>query len=174
MKIPRHNPPSIKAVGSLSPAIREFNPSANIAKVKVKKVISNSNFKFLPTSNIAAHWKTLHYLFISFQNARIVVVINQIVKVIVPLMMINPIIFLINEFPIKSTVRKNHVKRKTPIKSNIIPFLKILFISCHPCNDPIHQIFSIIYTKTCSSSSYQNRHPEFHNTLLIYHMFSHR
>ena len=55
MKIPRHNPPSIKAVGSLPPAIREFNPSANIAKVKVKKVISNSNFKFLPASNIAAH-----------------------------------------------------------------------------------------------------------------------
>ena len=55
MKIPRHNPPSIKVVGSLPPAIREFNPSANIAKVKVKKVISNSNFKFLPTSNIAAH-----------------------------------------------------------------------------------------------------------------------
>ena len=41
MKIPRHNPPSIKAVGSLPPAIREFNPSANIAKVKVKKVISD-------------------------------------------------------------------------------------------------------------------------------------
>ena len=55
MKIPRHNPPSIKAVGSRPPAIREFNPSANIAKVKVKKVISNSNFKFFPAINIAAH-----------------------------------------------------------------------------------------------------------------------
>ena len=55
MKIPRHNPPSIKAVGLPPPAIREFNPSANIAKVKVKKVISNSNFKFLPISKIAAH-----------------------------------------------------------------------------------------------------------------------
>ena len=55
MKSPRHNPPSIKAVGSLPPAIREFNPSANVAKVKVKKVISNSNFKFFPTINIAAH-----------------------------------------------------------------------------------------------------------------------
>ena len=55
MKIPRHNPPSIKAVGSRPPAIREFNPRANIAKVKVKKAISNSNFKFLPISKIAAH-----------------------------------------------------------------------------------------------------------------------
>ena len=55
MKMPRHNTPSIKAVGSRPPAIREFNPSANIAKVKVKKVISNSNFKFFPTINIAAH-----------------------------------------------------------------------------------------------------------------------
>ena len=53
--MPRHNPPSIKAVGSRPPTIREFNPTANIAKVKVKKVISNSNFKFLPSINIAAH-----------------------------------------------------------------------------------------------------------------------
>ena len=55
MKIPRHNQPSIKAIGLPPPAIREFNPSANIAKVKVKKVISNSNFRFFPTINIAAH-----------------------------------------------------------------------------------------------------------------------
>ena len=55
MKIPRHNPPSIKAVGLPPPTIREFNPSANIAKVKVKKVISNSNLKFLPIIKIAAH-----------------------------------------------------------------------------------------------------------------------
>ena len=55
MNIPRHNTPSIKAVGSRPPTIREFKPSANIAKVKLKKIISKSNFKLFPTINISAH-----------------------------------------------------------------------------------------------------------------------
>ena len=55
MKIPRHNTPNIEAVGSRPPAKREFNPNANIAKVKLKKVISNSNFKLFPTIDIVAH-----------------------------------------------------------------------------------------------------------------------
>ena len=66
MKIPRHNTPNIEAVGSRPPAKREFNPNANIAKVKLKKVISNSNLTFFPTINIAQYCCSLKSYGLSF------------------------------------------------------------------------------------------------------------